>query len=77
MWEGGSAKDNRTVNGTSFPWMGGLGKLGGPAFWCQPGITQSSGFKEENLIRSRHLQRRRFLRESGFGSASGLAYSCR
>lgn len=23
VWEGGSAKDNRTVNGTSFPWMGG------------------------------------------------------
>lgn len=22
VWEGGSAKDNRMVNGTSFPWMG-------------------------------------------------------
>lgn len=23
VWEGGSTKDNRTVNGTSFPWVGG------------------------------------------------------
>lgn len=38
--EGGSTKDNRRVNGTSFPWMGGLGNLGGPAFWHQPGLKQ-------------------------------------
>lgn len=44
VWEGGSTKDNRVGNGTSFPWgVGGgelLGNPGGHAFRSQPRTKQ-------------------------------------